>query len=296
MRRRRLPPSGARGENVLLPRPGFPLFETLLKHAGVECRFYDLDADKQWEADLDSIRRAADANTRAIVACNPSNPCGSVWSREHMSAFVDVVAELDIVLIADETYHEMSFEEGAHVMFNEVCAGRCTVLTVGGTAKRYLVPGWRLGWTLLHDPLGKAAEIRAGLSRASQLIMGPCVLIQGALPDMLTEVPEQFYRDTMKLLEENARVVVDALKEAPGLRVIEPQGAFYALVGIDTDVVDVEDDVDFGQRLVTEQSVFALPASIFGAKNYVRIVLCPPADKLREACARMVEFCKAHQK
>ena len=190
----------------------------------------------------------------------------------------------------------MSFEAGAHVMFNEVCNSRCTILTVGGTAKRYLVPGWRLGWTVLHDPNNQAAEIRAGLSRASQLIMGPCVLIQGALPDMLTQVPAAFYRDTMAVLEANARVVVEALKEAPGLRVIEPQGAFYALVGIDTDVVDVADDVDFGQRLVTEQSVFALPASIFGAPNFVRIVLCPPAEKLQEACARMVEFCKAHQK
>jgi tyrosine aminotransferase len=72
------------GQNILLPAPGFSLYETLASSKGIECRFYHLLPEKNWEADVDHLKSLIDKNTRAIVINNPSNPCGSVYTREHL--------------------------------------------------------------------------------------------------------------------------------------------------------------------------------------------------------------------
>ena len=72
------------GANILIPRPGFPIYETFSKYYGVECRFYDLLPERDWEVDLDQIALLADSNTVAWFVCNPSNPCGSVFKYQHL--------------------------------------------------------------------------------------------------------------------------------------------------------------------------------------------------------------------
>ena len=72
------------GANILIPRPGFPIYETFCKYYGVECRFYDLLPERDWEVDLDQIALLADSNTVAWFVCNPSNPCGSVFKYQHL--------------------------------------------------------------------------------------------------------------------------------------------------------------------------------------------------------------------
>ena len=77
------------GQNILLPRPGFSLYGTVAESIGVECRYYDLLPERQWEANLDQLEALADGNTAAIVVNNPSNPCGSVYPAEHLRAILD---------------------------------------------------------------------------------------------------------------------------------------------------------------------------------------------------------------
>ena len=72
------------GSNILLPRPGFPLYESFLGYMGVEYRYYDLQPDRDWEIDLSQVERLRDENTAAILVCNPGNPCGSVYRRGHL--------------------------------------------------------------------------------------------------------------------------------------------------------------------------------------------------------------------
>lgn len=72
------------GANILIPRPGFPIYETFCKYYGVACRFYDLLPERDWEVDLDQIASIADSNTVAWIVNNPSNPCGSVYKYQHL--------------------------------------------------------------------------------------------------------------------------------------------------------------------------------------------------------------------
>jgi tyrosine aminotransferase len=169
--------------------------------------------------------------------------------------------------------------------------------SVGGVAKQYLAPGWRLGWSLLHDPAHHATAARAALNQLSQVILGPNSLVQAALPAIFEHTPPEYYTELNAQLEAQAACVCAQLQGVPGLRLVTPRGAMYVMIGLDVDRFDgVADDIEFSQKLLREQSVFVLPGQCFRAPNFFRIVFCAPPAMLTEAAARIAEFCAAHLK
>lgn len=170
------------------------------------------------------------------------------------------------------------------------------ILTIGGIAKQWLVPGWRVGWLMIHDRNGAFAEVRKGLFNLSCVLVGPNALIQGAIPEILEQTPESFYKETLGTLEAHAKLSVTRLQTIPGLKVIVPTGAMYIMVGIEIEKFkDIDSDLDFCEKLITEESVFVLPGACFRYPNYFRIVTTPPPEKLEEAYERIAAFCKRHQ-
>jgi len=171
------------------------------------------------------------------------------------------------------------------------------ILAVGGIAKQLLVPGWRVGWLLLHDRGNKLKEIREGVSNLSQLILGANTLIQSALPEIFQTITDSYYAELCKQLENHASIIANGLAKVPELRVLAPKGAMYLMVQIHVELFkDIADDRDFAQKLLTEELVFVLPAAIFGAPNFVRLVICAPDDMLKSACERITNFCTNHRK
>lgn len=268
------------GSNLVIPKPAFALYETLAISKGCHARYYDLLPEKSWEADLDALDAAIDDKTAAIVVTNPSNPCGSVYSEEHLRAIIAVAERRRVPIIADEIYGNMVFSGSTFYAMADL-TDTVPILSTGGIAKEFLVPGWRLGWVLIHDKRGAFEHIRTGLFKLSQLTLGATAIVQAALPAILAPEPgsadaealELFHTETVAQLEENARFTVERMTGVPGLRVVEPQGAMYVMIGIDTDALEgIEDDVAFTQQLLTEESVFMLPGAAFRMPMFARIV------------------------
>eukprot|EP00003_Mantamonas_plastica_P027673 TRINITY_DN6012_c0_g1_i4.p1 TRINITY_DN6012_c0_g1~~TRINITY_DN6012_c0_g1_i4.p1 ORF type:complete len:194 (-),score=75.71 TRINITY_DN6012_c0_g1_i4:15-596(-) len=169
------------------------------------------------------------------------------------------------------------------------------LLIVGGLAKRFLVPGWRLGWIHIHDRNNAFDEIRVALGKLSQVILGPSTLAQCIVPYLLNEVPQSFHDETMAKLQESAMYCVERLEKMQGLTVIKPEGAMYVMTRIDIDAFpDFKDDREFAQALISEQSVFVLPGQCFLFDNYFRIVFCATKSMLEQAFDRMEEFVNDH--
>lgn len=91
-----------RGQNLLVPRPGFCLYQTLAEGLDIEIRYYDLLPERQWEADLRQLESLIDEKTAALLINNPSNPCGSVFSQKHLEGFLDICERNYLPIIADE--------------------------------------------------------------------------------------------------------------------------------------------------------------------------------------------------
>lgn len=284
-----------RGQNILIPRPGFSLYRTLAESLGVECRDYDLLPDRSWEIDLEHLESLLDDKTACIVVNSPSNPCGNVFSRQHIIDILDVASRHKIPILADEIYAHFVFPPQKYFSMSSLSED-VPILSCGGLTKRFLIPGWRMGWITIHDRNGVFEKgVRRGLLSLSQRILGPNTVIQGALEEILTETPQAFFDNTISAVQKNANIAYEALVKIPGLKPIMPQGAMYMMVAIDMkNFPHYKSDVDFTSDMVVEQSVFALPASCFQYPNYFRVVLTVPEDKLRIACERIAEFCADH--
>jgi len=290
------------GDNLLMPKPGFPLYEVLAKSQGAAVKQYDLLPESNWEADAGHLESLIDERTKAIVINNPSNPCGSVYSEAHLRALIAIAARHKVPIIADEIYGEMCFDGRQFHPIADL-ADDVPVITVGGLAKQFVVPGWRVGWLMVSDPVGALGELREGFNRLTQLIVGPNTLIQGAVEQVLTPVPGSCEAASLaadnahyvSTLEENARFTHERLSGIVGLRPVEPQGAMYVMVGYDPAVLqDIADDADFTDKLLTEEAVFVLPGQCFGVTNFFRVVFSAPREKLADAFDRIEAFCKRH--
>lgn len=283
------------GQNILIPRPGFSIYRTLAESVGVTVKSYDLRPDLDWEIDLDDLEAQIDESTAAIVINNPSNPCGSVFTRDHILDILDIAARYYVPIIADEIYEHMVFPERTFHSLASLST-EVPILSCSGLTKRFLVPGWRMGWIIIHDRqniLGE--EIRNGLHRLSQRIMGSNTLVQGALPAILRNTPQTFYEDVIHTLHLHSKLAFNCLDNTPGLRPIMPHGAMYMMVYVDLPhFPEFNSDIEFMQRLVQEESVWCLPGWCFDYPSYIRLVITVPMVKLEEACHRISDFCERH--
>lgn len=91
-----------RGQNILIPRPGFCLYQTLAEGLGIEVRYYNLLPEKEWQVDLNQLESLIDENTAALLINNPSNPCGSVFTKQHLEDLLSICEKNFLPIIADE--------------------------------------------------------------------------------------------------------------------------------------------------------------------------------------------------
>ena len=155
------------GSNILVPCPGFSLYKTLSTTIHVEIRYYNLLPERNWEIDLEHLESLIDENTSAIIYNNPSNPCGSVFSKQHILQIIEVAQRNYVPIIADEIYEDLVFTNNQFYPIASLTT-QVPVLSCRGTTKKYekqniflyliklilnrfLIPGWRLGWILIHD-------------------------------------------------------------------------------------------------------------------------------------------------
>lgn len=284
------------GDNILLPRPGFPLFKTISEGFGVECRYYRVNPERNWEIELEDLMELADDRTAAIVINNPSNPCGSVFSESHIEDLLAMASLLKLPIIADEVYADMVFSKEGYVSIGSR-ASDVPVLSVGGVSKQFVVPGWRLGWILIHDrqKVLESGGVRDGLRQLTTRMLVPNTPIQMVLPTLLKRgTKDEAFIAVMDELRQNAEFTVKSLGRTTGLRCIRPQGAMYAMVEVDVERMGFADDMEFTKKLLKEEAVFVLPGQCFQAPNFVRVVFSAPRKVLATAFERMRAFCERH--
>jgi tyrosine aminotransferase len=285
------------GCNILLPRPGFSLYEAICSYFNVEARFYDLLGDSNWEIDLHHVEALADDNTIAIIICNPGNPCGSVFSYQHLAQVATLAGELKMSIIADEVYAKMVFGKTPFVSmatFSTVVP----VIAIGSISKGWLATGWRLGWIAMWDPHGilKKAQIPEGILTLMQIESGPCTPIQATLPDILHYTPNSEFEKTCEHLRLGSDLSYVRASKIKGLSVpTRPEGSMFMMVKLDIALFDnISSDTEFTLALLREESVLVLPGIAFGIPDWFRIVFALSLPQLGAAWDRIGEFCSRH--
>ncbi|KAI4333639.1 hypothetical protein L6164_018419 [Bauhinia variegata] len=187
------------GANILLPRPGFPVYELSTAFRQVEVRHYDL---------------------------LPEEP---LWKRIHLPSFgEETVKRLGIVVIADEVYGHLAFVANPFVFGSIV-----PVLTLGLLSKRRIIPGWRLGWLVTNDPCGtfRKPKVVERMNKYFDILGGPASFIQAAVPSILEQTDEVFFKKTINILRHTSDICCKEIKDIPCIsRPHKPQGSMVMIV------------------------------------------------------------------
>lgn len=205
-----------------------------------------------------------------------------------------VAERYGLIFISDDIYEHFVFPGVEYHSFASLTKN-VPILSCSGLTKRFIMPGIRMGWIVIHDCNDTFRDIRRGLSQLLGRNFGPNRTIQLALPEILSTVPQSFFDETVKKVQLHAMTAYNLLKNVVGLCPIKPSGAFYMMIKIELEnFKDFSSDLEFIEKLTEEQSVLAFPGPCFQVQGYFRFVLTVPLDKLIEACQRINEFCIAH--
>ncbi|KAL0362390.1 UNVERIFIED_CONTAM: Nicotianamine aminotransferase 1 [Sesamum calycinum] len=267
------------GANILLPRPGYPLYEARAAFSNLEVRHFDLLPERGWEVDLDAVEALADENTIAMVVINPGNPCGNVFTFEHMQKIVETAKRIGILLIADEVYNHLVF--GCNKFVPMGSFGPVTPVLTLGQYRR-----------------GGSSRIADCIESYLNITADPATLIQGAVPEILGKSTNSFFSKTNDTLREVADTCYAKLTEVPSLICPhKPEGAMSTMVKINLQLLEgMEDDMDFALKLASEESVLVLPGSVLGLKNWLRLSFAVELAALKDGLERLKAFCSRHSK
>ncbi|KAL5204621.1 hypothetical protein ABZP36_009492 [Zizania latifolia] len=287
------------GANILCPRPCYLFHEARARFNGMEVKYFDLLPERGWEADLDEVQAIADKNTVAMVIINPGNPCGNVYTYEHLAKVAETAKKLGIFLIADEVYAHLTFGQNKFVPMG-VFGSVAPVLTLGSISKRWVVPGWRLGWIVTSDPNGvfRRTKVVESIKSYLDISCDPATFIQGAIPQLIENTKEEFFEKTVDVLRQTADICWEKLK---GISCItcpsKPEGSMFVMVKLDLSCLQgIKDDMDFCCKLANEELVVILPGCAVGYKNWLRITFALEPSSLEDGLDRLKSFCLRHSK
>ncbi|WJZ99192.1 hypothetical protein VitviT2T_017657 [Vitis vinifera] len=284
------------GANILLPRPGYPFYESHAAANHLEFRHFDLLPEKGWEVDLEGVKALADENTVAMVIINPGNPCGNIFTHEHLKKVAETARMLGILVISDEVYAHLAFGGNPYVSMGAF--GSITpVITLGSISKRWIVPGWRLGWLVTNDPNGilhKSGVVESIVSSLN-ISSDPATFIQGAVPQIIEKTTDDFYLKIISILRETAGTCFDGIEDIPCLTCPHKARRIHVKLNLSL-LEDIEDDIDFCMKLSKEESVIVFPGFAVGMKNWLRITFAIEPPSLEDGLGRIKAFYQRHAK
>ncbi len=274
------------GENVLLPSPGYPIYNAILHKLNAEPRSYYLDEENGWQPDLANIAARIDNKTRAIVIINPNNPTGALYPEKILRGIIELAREHNLVIFSDEIYDKLILDGKEHIATASL--DPAAVITLGGLSKNYLVPGFRIGWGIIS---GREEELREYIEAANKLIRARlCANHPGqwAIRPAL-EGDQGHLVEFREKLTRRRDLTVEMLNQIPRITCVKPEGSFYAFPRLHID----ESDNQFVRELIKETGVVVVPGSGFGqlpGTSHFRVVFLPAEEILMKAYNKIAEF------
>lgn len=274
-----------KGDEVLYPNPGFPIYESVIDFVGGKAVPVPLREDNGFRFDHDEFRRLATDRTKLIILNTPGNPTGGVFSREDLEVIAEVARERDCWILSDEIYNKIVYE-GRHESMLHVDGMMDRTIVLDGHSKTYAMTGWRLGYGVMPESLTPA------ISRLMTNV-NSCTASFTQIAGVEALLGDQSGADAM-VREFRARrdLVVGLLNDIEGVRCANPGGAFYVFPNISALGVPCE---EFARTLLDEYGVASLAGTAFGeyGDGYLRFSYANSQENLREGVSRLRSYVDA---
>jgi len=275
------------GDEVIVPAPYWVSYVEMVKLAEGTNVIVSAGIDQDFKITPAQLEAAITPKTKALILCSPSNPTGSVYTREELKGLADVLAKYpNVIVISDEIYEHINYI-GSHASIAEFEAIRDRVVIVNGVSKAYAMTGWRIGWIAAPQWIASACNKLQG-----QYTSGPCSVSQKAAEAAYTG-PQQPVADMRVAFERRKNLIVSLAREIPGLNTAMPQGAFYifpechSYFGKSFNGKVIKDAGELAMYLLEEGHVACVGGAAFGAPNCLRFSYATSDENIAEAMRRV---------
>ncbi len=277
------------GDEVIVPAPYWVSYPQMVKLAGGTPVYVNAGFEQNFKITPQQLEAAITPKTKMLILCSPSNPTGSVYSKEELKALAEVIRRHDdLYVLADEIYEHINYV-GRHESIAQFDGMKERCIIVNGVSKAYAMTGWRIGYMAAPEWIIKGCNKLQG-----QYTSGPCSVSQKAAEAAYT-LDQGCVEDMRLAFERRRNLVVKLAKEIEGLEVNVPEGAFYlfpkcsSFFGKHTDGYVINNATDLAMYLLEVGHVATVSGDAFGDPECIRFSYATSDDNLREAMRRIKE-------
>lgn len=277
------------GEEVIIPAPYWVSYPQMVKLAGGTPVIVNAGFEQNFKMTPEQLEAAITPKTRMLILCSPSNPTGSVYTKDELEALAEVIKRHDdLFVLADEIYEHINYV-GKHESIAQFPGMKERTIIVNGVSKAYAMTGWRIGFIAAPEWIVKGCNKLQG-----QYTSGPCSVSQKAAEAAYT-TSQECVETMRKAFERRCDLIVELAKEIPGLEVNCPQGAFYlfpkcsGFYGKSYEGKTINNSTDLAMFLLEEGHVATVGGDAFGDPECFRMSYATSDDNIREAMRRIKE-------
>lgn len=276
------------GDEVIIPAPFWVSYAEIVKLAGGIPIILQTDIHSDFKMTADQFRAAITSKSKMMIFSSPCNPSGSVYSKEELTAWEDIIKSSGIYVISDEIYEHINFA-GGHTSLASFAAIKDQVITVNGVSKAWAMTGWRLGYLAASKEIALACDKIQG-----QFTSATCSITQRAVIAAMNADPIVL-KDMVAAYKSRRDLVLSFLEEIPDLKTNIPDGAFYlfpdvsAYFGKKYGNTMIQSSEDLTKYLLNEGLVSLVNGEAFGTKNCIRISYATSEENLIKAMNRITD-------
>ena len=277
------------GEEVIIPAPYWVSYPQMVKLAGGTPVIVNAGFEQEFKMTPEQLEAAITPKTRMLILCSPSNPTGSVYTKDELAALAEVIKRHEgMYVLADEIYEHINYV-GKHESIAQFPGMKERTIIVNGVSKAYAMTGWRIGFIAAPEWIVKGCNKLQG-----QYTSGPCSVSQKAAEAAYT-TSQECVETMRKAFERRRDLIVSLAKEIPGLEVNCPQGAFYlfpkcsGFYGKSYEGKTISNSTDLAMFLLEEGHVATVGGDAFGDPDCFRMSYATSDDNIREAMRRIKE-------
>ncbi len=272
------------GDEVIIPAPYWVTYPEQVKFSGGVPVFIETDDSTEFKITPEQLKAAITPKTKILLLNTPSNPTGSVYSKEELLALGEVLKGTDIIVLSDEMYEKIMYNGKKFTACAEVSEDMYKrTVTINGLSKAVAMTGWRFGYIATPDvALAKAltklqGQVTSNINTMTQYAAIPA--LEGEADETIEMMRVEF--------EKRKNYAVKAFNDIKGLSCVEPDGAFYLFVNIKN---VTPDSMKFCADLLEEKGVALVPGLAFGTEGYVRFSFATDLATIQEGIKRIKEF------
>lgn len=277
------------GEEVIIPAPYWVSYPQMVKLAGGTPVVVNAGFEQEFKMTPEQLEAAITPKTRMLILCSPSNPTGSVYTKDELAALAEVIKRHEgMYVLTDEIYEHINYV-GKHESIAQFPGMKERTIIVNGVSKAYAMTGWRIGFIAAPEWIVKGCNKLQG-----QYTSGPCSVSQKAAEAAYT-TSQECVETMRKAFERRRDLIVSLAKEIPGLEVNCPQGAFYlfpkcsGFYGKSYEGKTISNSTDLAMFLLEEGHVATVGGDAFGDPDCFRMSYATSDDNIREAMRRIKE-------